>query len=206
LLDTDSIKKYLESSISGKRYVHSVGVGETAVRLAEIYGCDVYKAYVAGLVHDCARELGMEQLLACIDEEGIKADATTLLVRELLHGPAAIHICRKVFGIEDVEVLDAVRYHTTGRENMTLLEKIIYLSDFIEPSRCFDGVENLRKLAFEDLDKALLLAFDSSILYLISKNKIIHLDTVLSRNYILTGLDKQNGVKENNGLYINSDE
>lgn len=201
----DSIRKYLESSISGKRFVHSVGVGESAAKLAEAYGCDVGKAYLSGLVHDCARELDMVQLLACLEAEGIKADALTLSIKELLHGPAAVHICRTVFGIEDPEILNAVRYHTTGRENMTLLEKIIYLSDFIEPSRCFEGVEELRELAAINLDKALLLAFNSSITYLISKNGIIHLDTVLSRNFILTESVKKIWSKENNGLYINID-
>lgn len=190
MLDTDSIRKHLESSISQKRFVHSVGVGESAAKLAGIYGCDVHKAYLAGLVHDCARELDMVQLLACLEVEGIKADDTTLSIKELLHGPAAVHICRAVFGIQDIEVLNAVRYHTTGRENMVLLEKIIYLSDFIEPTRCFEGVEELRKLAVVDLDKALLLAFNSSIRYLISKNGIIHMDTVLSRNFILTEASK----------------
>lgn len=188
----DSIKKYLESSISGKRFVHSVGVGESAAKLAGIHGCDAGRAYLAGLVHDCARELDMVQLLACLEEEGIKADAVTISIKELLHGPAAVHICRTVFGIEDAEVLNAVRFHTTGRENMTLLEKIVYLSDFIEPSRCFEGVEELREIAAQDLDKALLLAFNSSIRYLLSKNGIIHMDTVLSRNFILTQSGKKN--------------
>lgn len=191
MLDIESIKKYLESNISGKRFVHSVGVAESAVKLAKVYNCDVGKAYLSGLVHDCARELDKVQLLACLEEEGIKADDLTLSIKELLHGPAAVHICRAVFGIEDAEVLDAVRYHTTGRVNMTLLEKIIYLSDFIEPSRCFEGVEELRELAATNLDKALLLAFNSSITYLISKNGIIHIDTVLSRNFILTESNKK---------------
>ncbi len=181
----DSIKKYLESSISPERFIHSVNVGDTAKRLAMLYGGDIAKAGIAGLVHDCARELERTQLLSCIEKEGIAADKLTLEVKELMHGPAAVHICRKVFGIEDEEILNAVRYHTTGRENMSLLEKIIYLSDFIEPSRSFDGVEELRKLAGEDLDKSLLLAFNSSIEYIISKNGLIHMDTVLSRNFIL---------------------
>jgi predicted HD superfamily hydrolase involved in NAD metabolism len=188
LLDTESIKKYLESSISSKRYVHSINVSVTAAKLAEQYGCDVLKADVAGLVHDCAKELDMEQLLDCLSEENIATDEMTLNTKELLHGPAAVHICRTVFGIEDKEILSAVRYHITGRENMTLLEKIIYLSDFIEPSRSFEGVEELRELATKDLDRALLFAFNSSIVYLISKNGSIHMDTILARNYMLEGL------------------
>lgn len=190
LLDTVSIKEYLRCRISEKRYVHSLNVSETASRLAEIHGADVDKACIAGLVHDCARELDKPQLLLYLEAEGIKADPVTLEVTELLHGPAAVHICRKVFGIEDQEVLNAVRYHTTGRENMTLLESIIYLSDFVEPSRCFSGVERIRQLAAVNMESALLLAINSSIEYLISKNDIIHTDTVLSRNYILKNMIK----------------
>lgn len=188
MLDTDSIKKYLESSISPKRFIHSVNVSNTAASLAELYGGDALKAAVAGLAHDCARELEKTQLLVCLEEEGMVADEMTKEIKELLHGPAAVHICRKVFGIEDEEILNAIRYHTTGRVNMTLLEKIVYLSDFIEPSRSFEGVERLRKLAVGNLDRALLLAFNSSIEYLISKNGLIHMDTILSRNYVLNGV------------------
>lgn len=190
LLDLNLIMEHLKNSISSKRYIHSVNVSATAVKLAEFYGCDTAKAKIAGLVHDCARELDRSLLLNCLDEESIAADDTTLSVKELLHGPAAIHICRKVFGIEDEEILSAVKYHTTGKERMSLLEKIIYLSDFIEPGRSFDGVEELRGLAFKNLDKALLLAFNSSIEYVISKDGLIHINTILSRNYLLKELKR----------------
>lgn len=188
MLNLNLIAEHLRSSISEKRYIHSVNVSNTASELAEYYGCDAAKARAAGLVHDCARELEIPQLIVCLSEEGIEADDLTLQVKELLHGPAAVNICRRIYGIEDLEILNAVRYHTTGRENMTLLEKIIYLSDFIEPGRCFEGVEELRRLAFENLDKALLAAFDSSIRYIILKNELIHINTVLSRNYLINEL------------------
>jgi predicted HD superfamily hydrolase involved in NAD metabolism len=183
--------EHLNNSISSKRYIHSVNVSTTAVKLAEFYGCDAVKAEIAGLVHDCAREFNVELLLDCLVEESMVVDDLTLGVKELLHGPAAVHICRKVFGIEDEEILSAVRYHTTGRENMSLLEKIIYLSDFIEPGRSFDGVEEIRGLAFKNLDKALLLAFNLSIEYVISKNGLIHVNTILSRNYLLKELQNK---------------
>lgn len=184
------IMDYLKNNISSKRYLHSLNVSATAVKLAEFYGCDAGKAQIAGLVHDCARELDMKELQKCLEAEGITTDSLTLCVKELLHGPAALHICREVFDIRDEEILSAVRYHTTGRENMSLLEKIIYLSDFIEPSRSFSGVEELRELAFGNLDEALLKAFNSSIQYIISKDGLIHLDTILSRNYILNMLQR----------------
>lgn len=191
LLDTNSIIEYLKANISEKRFTHSINVSSTAERLAVLYGCDSEKACIAGLVHDCARELGTEQLLSSIEEEGIIVDENTIGIKELLHGPAAVNICRRIFRIQDEEILNAVRYHTTGRENMTLLEKIIYLSDFIEPGRDFPGVGELRILAGENLDKALLMAFNSSIMYLVSKNGIIHTDTIISRNYILEEVMKR---------------
>jgi predicted HD superfamily hydrolase involved in NAD metabolism len=191
LPDLNKITQYIKSGLSSKRYIHSVNVSATAAKLAKHYGCNVEKAEIAGLIHDCARELSQEVLLGYLEQEDIEADSVTKNVKELLHGPAAIYICRRVFGIEDGEILDAVRYHTTGRENMSLLEKIIYLSDFMEPSRCFEGVEELRDMAFTDLDKALLMAFDSSIRYIISKNALIHVDTVLSRNYLLEELRRK---------------
>ncbi|HYE81232.1 MAG TPA: bis(5'-nucleosyl)-tetraphosphatase (symmetrical) YqeK [Clostridia bacterium] len=189
-MDNNSITEYLKSSLSLKRFIHSINVSSTAVKLAEFYGCNSEKAGIAGLVHDCARELDRPLLLDCIAKEGIIVDDLTLSIKELLHGPAAVHICRKVFDIKDEDILSAVSYHTTGKENMTLLEKIIYLSDFIEPSRCFEGVEELRGLAFRNLDEALLLAFNLSIEYIISKNAPIHVNTILSRNYVLKGIQK----------------
>lgn len=191
MLDMNSIIGYLYNSISSKRYIHSINVSTTAKRLAEFYECDAVKAEIAGLVHDCARELERSIQADYITEESIAADEMTLSRKELLHGPAAVHICRKVFGIEDNEILNAVRYHTTGRENMSLLEKIIYLSDFIEPGRSFVGVEALREMAFKDLNKALLLAYNSSIKYLLSKNELIHVNTILSRNYVLKELQEK---------------
>lgn len=188
LENQDKILEFLQQNLSTKRYYHSLNVSDTAEKLAELYNCDIVKAKTAGLVHDCTREMDKEKLMYCIKEEGIIADDITLSVRELLHGPAAVHICRSIFKIKDEDVLSAVRYHTTGKENMSILEKVIYVSDFIEPGRSFEGVEELRKLAAENLDKALLKAFDLSIEYVISKNGLIHTDTVLSRNYILRGL------------------
>jgi len=188
LQDLNSIMEYLKNNISYKRYVHSLNVSATAVKLAELYSCNIVKAEIAGLVHDCARELDIRLLHNYLAKEDIAADDLTLSVKELLHGPAAIYLCRKAFGIEDEEILNAVRYHTIGRENMSLLEKVIYLSDFIEPGRNFDGVEELRGLAVKNLDKALLLAFNSSIKYIISKNGLIHINTILSRNYVLKQL------------------
>ncbi len=180
--------EYLRNSISEKRYYHSINVSNTAKKLAEFHKCDVFKAEIAGLVHDCARDMDMAFQMDCLAKEGIIADDLTIASKELLHGPAAVHICRSVFGIEDKEILMAVRYHTTGRKGMSLLEKVIYMADFIEPGRVFEGIEDLRHMAFENLDMALLLAFDSTIKHIISNNGLIHFDTIQSRNSLIKKL------------------
>ncbi|CDI50238.1 metal dependent phosphohydrolase [Clostridium tetani 12124569] len=88
-------------------------------------------------------------------------------------------------GIKDQDILNAIRYHTTGRENMTMLEKIIYLSDYIEPGRKYPGVEKVRELAFQDIDKALINSFNITIKYVIEKDQVLHLDTIKGRNFLL---------------------
>jgi len=193
LIELNAILDYLRKNLSERRYEHTLGVSDTAVKLAERYGCDVQKARLAGLLHDCAREMDKGALLACIKAEGMEVDDISLAVKELLHGPAAVHICRKVFNIQDEDVLNAVRYHTVGREDMSVLEKIIYISDFIEPRRNFEGVSQLRSLSEESLDMALQKALDLSISYVISKNGLIHTNTVLARNFIIKSLMDSNG-------------
>ena len=110
---------------------------------------------------------------------------------DIMHGVASAYIAETIMEIYDKEVLDAVRYHTTGREKMTMLEKVIYLADYIEPSRNYPGVEELRKLSYEDLDKALIKAFDNTINYVLKKGWLLHLMTVKARNYLISEIDVQ---------------
>lgn len=184
------IMEYLKQNLSKKRLKHSIGVSDTARMLALHYGCDPDKAELAGLLHDCAREKTMAELIQYVRAEGIEPDEMSMSMRELLHGPAAVYICRKTFNINDEEVLSAIRYHTIGKVNMTLLEKIIFLADYIEPSRDFKGVKKLRDLAYSDLDGALLAAFDSTIEYILAKKAYIHIDTIAARNYLLLAMEK----------------
>jgi predicted HD superfamily hydrolase involved in NAD metabolism len=185
LKEYDSIREYLSKTLSEKRYIHSEGTAKTAVKLAALYDVDSRKAYLAGLVHDCTRETDMVVQNRLLEALGITIDELTLSTKELLHAHTAEYIMINHFNIYDKEVIDAVRFHTTGRENMSLLEKIIFLSDVIEPSRCFPGIENIRKLSNENIDEALLAAFESSIKFLLGKRQMIHPNTLLARNYIL---------------------
>lgn len=182
----DKINQYLKTVLKEKRYIHSINVSNTAVALAMQYNCDIEKAKLAGLIHDCAKNMQTEELLLYLKERNEIIDEVSLLNPDLLHGRVASIIGKEKMGIEDYDVLNAVTYHTVGRAHMSTLEKIIYLGDFIEPSRNFQGIEEIRALAKEDLDKALLLAINHSIVYVTNSNMLLHYNTVEARNYLIS--------------------
>ena len=182
----DKIKDILKERLSEKRYMHSIGVAEEAERLAVKYDADKEKAYLAGLVHDCAKEIKNEEAKSLLkDKYAINTDMVTLNTHKLLHGPLGACIMQYEFGIYDVEIFDAVKYHTTAKADMNLLTKILYIADYIEPNRDFNGVEELRKIAYEDIDAAILIGLDWTIEELIEKKSMIHPDTVRARNFLI---------------------
>lgn len=184
MVSGDVISK-LKASMKESRFKHSLGVMDTSIILARRYGEDVKKAEHAGLIHDCARDIPVETQLKMAENFGILLDDIEKHEPVLIHGPLGAEIARRTFGIEDEEILKAVRLHTTGDKNMTLLEKIVFLSDYIEPGRCFPGVEDLRVKAFKDLDEAIISAFDSTIRYVVGRQGLLHPRTVNARNFIL---------------------
>jgi predicted HD superfamily hydrolase involved in NAD metabolism len=185
LTEYNAIKEYLTNTLSTKRLMHSEGTAKTAEKLAIIYNVDSRKAYLAGLVHDCTRETDIAAQNNMLEALELEVDELTLTTKELLHALTAEYLMINEFNIYDEEIISAVRFHTTGRENMTLLEKIIFLADVIEPSRDFPGIEYIRQIANENIDEALLVAFESSIKFLLGKRQMIHPNTLLARNYIL---------------------
>lgn len=181
----DKIMDYLKENLKESRLKHSLGVKDTAVKLAKIYHEDVEKARIAGLVHDCAKYMKNEDMLNIAEKSGYNINEVCLKNPSLLHGVAGSYVAKNIMEIDDEYILNAITYHTTGRRNMTLLEKIIFMADYIEPSRDFPGVEDVRKLAYEDIDKALLKSLDKTIAYVIKEGQLLHVDTVEARNYIL---------------------
>ncbi len=185
-VNIDEIKTELKKILSAKRYVHSLGVAGEAKQLAERYGADTEKAYLAGLVHDCAKEYPpekMEEIL--MTEYGVPVDPMSKIMPKILHGPLGACDAQRKFGIYDPEILDAVKYHTTGKGGMSLLTKIIYIADYIEPNRDFDGVAKLRRMAYEDIDKAIIYGIDETIKDLIKRGLVIHPDTMHARNDLI---------------------
>lgn len=169
------------SYLKHQRIPHVLGTEQEAIRLAERYGADVEKARVAALLHDCTKRLGMEEQLALCKQYDIRLDELEQQALKLLHAKTGAAIARDVFGVDD-EVYSAIWYHTTGHANMTKLEKIIYLADYIEPSRNFPGVDKLRKVCYEDLDRGLLLGLEMTIEEMTAMGSPVHHATVEARD------------------------
>ena len=185
MIEYEVAAEQLRSQLSEKRYLHSIGVSRTAACLARQFGADVQKAALAGLLHDCARALPDEQLLSIAEEWGLGIDRIERETPVLLHAKLGSLLAAREYGVNDREICQAIAFHTTGGPGMTLLDEIIYLADFIEPSRSFPGVEELRNLAEESLHGALLAAYNQSVIYILHNGGLLHPDTVAGRNELV---------------------
>ncbi|HHW48424.1 MAG TPA: HD domain-containing protein [Clostridiaceae bacterium] len=175
----------LRSAISKKRFIHSINVMNCAVELAKRYEVDTEKAAIAGLLHDCAKNIEGDEALRLCEKFNIELDNVTRYQPSLLHGPLGSKIAEIEYGISDREILSAIYYHTTGCENMSLLEKIIYIADYIEPGRRFPGVEEVRKTVFENIDAAIIMSLDRTIKHVLLRGGLLHPNTVNARNYMI---------------------
>lgn len=181
----EKMMEYLKIHLKENRFQHTMGVVKAAKELCKIYGCDEEKAEISALLHDVAKYMDDDSILEILKKENIKLECNIKDNLSLMHGLCGSYIARDIMGVEDNEVLNAIKYHTTGKENMNLLEKIIYLSDFIEENRRYDGVEELRTLCKINLNEALLKAFDNTIIYVVKQKQFIHIDTINARNYLI---------------------
>ena len=183
--------KYIKRHIDKKRFRHSVNTAKEAVKLAKAYGADQSKAYVAGLLHDVAKvsRVALDQLAK---DYCISVDEFETRNPELTHGKLGAIMVSRQLGIKDKEILLAIRWHTTGRANMTLLEKIVYIADVIEPGRTFPGIDQIRKLAYQDIDAALILSLECVMQFVQSKGFSLHPKSVEAHAY----LKKQEEIKK----------
>lgn len=179
------MEEYLTKNLKTKRLNHSFGVRDTAQKLAEVYGIDIQKARITGLIHDLAKEKSNEEILDICIENNYELDDVSKNSPSILHGFAGRIVANQLMGVTDEDSLNAIEYHTTGRKKMSILEKIIYIADYIEPSRNFLGISDLRDAAFRNLDEAMLLSFDNTIKLVISRGNLLHKNTVEARNYII---------------------
>lgn len=187
LIKLNNIEEKLKEMLPDKRMKHSIGVSDCAVKLSEIYNCDREKAKLAGLIHDCAKYFTKEEIEYNVKKFNIDLDPLEKNNSALSHSIVGSYVIQDQFNIEDEDIINAVRYHTTGREDMSILEKIVYMADLIEEGRKFPLVDELRELAYDGkLDEALLLSFNNTIKFVMDNNQFIHPRTVTARNYILT--------------------
>ncbi len=169
------------SFLNHRRIPHVLGTEQEAIHLAERWGGDVEKARRAALLHDCTKKLSPEEHLALAEKYGADLDGMERRTPKLLHAKTGAAVAETLFGT-DGEITDAIRWHTTGRAHMTLLEKIIYLADYIEPSRDFPGVWELRRACYEDLDAGLLMGLEMTIREMEKQGAPIHTKTLEARD------------------------
>lgn len=175
----------LKARLSPARFSHSQLVVETAMMMGEKYGLKksiMEKLWLAALLHDYAKDLTGQELLALGQENNLLTCKAEEVQPDLLHGPVGAFLCHCDLQIADEEILRAIHFHTTGHARMSLLEKVVFLADLVEPSRNYAGVDELRKICEDDGDKGLLLAFDSTLQYVLRRKMLIHPLTVQARN------------------------
>lgn len=180
MLEEADIRERVRAEISAKRFNHTEGVVSSATTLAIRFGVDVQRARLAALIHDFAREWPADKLLAYA--ENVEVPSGFASIPGLLHGPIVAAFADEWFGIQDEDLCNAVRYHTTGRIGMSRLERVIYLADAIEPGRQYPGVDELRGVAEQDLLQAVVLTMDGTIRHLIDAHLPVFPLTVMARN------------------------
>lgn len=185
--DLDLKLEKLQDSIGKKRFDHSIRVYKTALKLNKKLNLNLSKEDIklAGIFHDCAKY--NEMMYFEKYKQKYNLDKEIIENKAVSHSFLGAIVAKEEYNISNRDVLDAIKYHTTGKENMSDLTKLILISDSIEPNRDYNGVDDLRDIAKKDLDLAVIMQLDSTIKFLIDKHSIIHLQTIKARNYIMKG-------------------
>ncbi len=183
-MDLDMIRENIKMLLKEARYQHSLGVEEVACDLALIHGYNMEKASVAGILHDCAKNMTDQQLVMECEKNHIPISDIERKCGFLLHGKVGAILANEMFGIEDKEILDAITYHTTGRPGMTLLEKIIFTADYIEPyRRPLPRINEIRENAYSNLDLAIYMILENTLYYLVDSGTSIDHTTIETYKY-----------------------
>ncbi|MCA1056217.1 bis(5'-nucleosyl)-tetraphosphatase (symmetrical) YqeK [Rossellomorea aquimaris] len=183
-MDRQKALELVKEQLTDHRYIHTCGVMETAILLARRFGADEKKAEIAAIFHDYAKFRDKEEMKRMIESEALPKDLLEYN-GELWHAPVGAILVEREVGIDDAEILNAIRYHTSGCEDMSTLDKVIYLADYIEPNRSFPGVEEVREMARESLDKAIIKALQNTVGFLMKKGQPIYPDTFKFYNQLV---------------------
>ena len=184
-MNLDEYRNLIKSKMSEHRFVHSVNVSKEARKLAKIYGADAEKAALAGILHDITKEMPVEEQLKIITDSGIILDNVQKNAPKLWHGISGSIYIKENLDINDADILNAIRYHTTGRAGMSLLEKIIFVADFTSQERTYKGVSTMRKKSRKTLDEAMLYGFKFTFSDLSKRELAIHPDELACYNEIV---------------------
>ena len=181
----------IKERMGQRRYIHSVNVAKAAVELAKRYKADAEKAEIAGILHDCCKEIPKDEMLQIMTDGGIILDAVEKRTSKLWHAIAGSVYARDSLGIKDEDIINAIRYHTTGRAGMSLLEKVIFIADFISAERDYDGIEIMRKKAFNSLEDAMLYGLQFTITDLAERKMTIHSNAFACYNDTIINLTEK---------------
>lgn len=174
-MDLETIQKKLEKKLKKNRYQHTLGVMFTAASMAMRFETDIHKAMLAGLLHDCGKFCSSKDQIKLCDKLGLTLSDAEREVPALIHAKLGARLAKEEYEVDDEDVLNAIRHHTTGRQQMSTLEKIIFLADYIEPGRkMIPGLDEVRHLSFTDLDAAVCLCARNTLHYLEESNRSIN--------------------------------
>lgn len=185
MYNIEELKEIIRQRLSNYRYYHSLCVAESAKELARRYGADEHKAELAGILHDATKESKRSEHLEYIRNAGMEISDFEKKGKKFYHQISGAAFAKTELGIDDEEVLSAIRYHTTGKADMTLLQEIVYLADFISADRDYDDIENIRAEAEKGKEYGLLYATRYTIRTVIDEGKPLHHDTVDAYNWML---------------------
>lgn len=185
-IDREALIELLFHNLGEKRTQHVLSVERKTLELCQIYNVDEIQGRTAALYHDFAKRMSLEESIGILEKYNYPYDGMEAKSMDLLHSKVAGVLAQHRYDIKNKSVIEAIMYHTTGRAGMGVLAKIIFIADAIEESRKYPKVETYREIAKKDLDKALQLILDGQIIFLINEKKVIHPDTVHTRNYLLS--------------------
>lgn len=194
--DYSRIKDKIKILLKDSRYKHCLGVENEALKLGGIYNADLEKCRIAAIAHDYAKQFSNMELIEMAKSYNLEIDEIQYNSPELLHGPVGAEYIKHEFKIVDDDILNAVCFHTTGRRNMSILEKIIYIADMTEKGRNYPGVDEIRKLSIKNIDEAIYLSCNTTISYVLKRNLLIHPLTIDLRNSLILGGSKNEKWKE----------
>ncbi|MBR4092493.1 MAG: bis(5'-nucleosyl)-tetraphosphatase (symmetrical) YqeK [Oscillospiraceae bacterium] len=180
--DIEKFKNILEGRLSKKRYIHSINVADKAQKLAEIWGADEEKAYVAGLLHDICKDIPHTEQRKLIELSNKDVTDEEFVIPQLWHGIAGEVYCRTILGIEDDDILNSIRFHTVARKNMSLLEEIIYLADLTSADREYPDVDYMRKLVKKDIEESMIYALQYSVSDVTKRKSLLPKHTIEAYN------------------------